>query len=319
MRNSKIDAAKGVLILLVVLGHYMETLSLWSHPVFGVVLGLMYAFHMPAFAFLAGATAKFNHVGRRLMALGITLALFQLAYVGPILLRTGVYPIDPLQPYWILWFLLSLMWWIALTPLLLTTRFPVVLACMLALACGAVTSIGYPLSLSRTFVFLPFFVAGHLHGARVLETTLPFPKSVAILAFALAALLIAWIGVDRRLLYGAFSYAALQLSPGQGALVRAAFILCASMLMLAFFRLLPERKNLMSKIGQASLAIFLLHGFFVKASSKMLTKASLGSPLLTAALLLSVSALTVCLLALPALTKLIRAIPEKIFAIFQSA
>ncbi|MFH4243140.1 acyltransferase family protein, partial [Acinetobacter baumannii] len=54
MRNLHIDATKGVLIFLVVLGHYLERLIGWNEPLNQALLGSIYFVHMPAFIFISG-------------------------------------------------------------------------------------------------------------------------------------------------------------------------------------------------------------------------------------------------------------------------
>jgi len=57
LRDNALDIAKGLAIILVVLGHTLQSRS----PDFDEILGfrLIYSFHMPLFAFLAGAAAVF--------------------------------------------------------------------------------------------------------------------------------------------------------------------------------------------------------------------------------------------------------------------
>lgn len=64
-------------------------------------------------------------------------------------------------PYWLLWYLLSLIFYYLLIPVIATESkvyAGVILlgTIVLALAIGFDNSIGYYMSLSRTFVFLPF-------------------------------------------------------------------------------------------------------------------------------------------------------------------
>ena len=58
MRNLHIDATKGVLIFLVVLGHYLERLIGWNEPLNQAILGSIYFVHMPAFIFISGIFFK---------------------------------------------------------------------------------------------------------------------------------------------------------------------------------------------------------------------------------------------------------------------
>ena len=55
-RDGKMDNLKGILIIMVVLGHLTELLLKSGEG--GIVYRLIYAFHMPAFIFISGYFAK---------------------------------------------------------------------------------------------------------------------------------------------------------------------------------------------------------------------------------------------------------------------
>ena len=81
MRDNRLDVAKGVLIVLVVLGHLLEEVSgEWEDGLVRLVLTVIYAFHMPAFVFLAGLTAKSTRLLERLLTFVMLLGVFQYLY-----------------------------------------------------------------------------------------------------------------------------------------------------------------------------------------------------------------------------------------------
>lgn len=315
MRDPRLDNAKGVLIFLVVLGHFLESgLQGWSRPVPGTLLTLIYLFHMPAFVFLAGTTAKTEGLAGRLLTLAVLLVLFQAAYAVPLYVRDGSYPQSPWQPYWILWFLLSMLCWMAVLPLF--NRLPawaaLGLSVLIGLGSGAVEGVGYPLGLSRTAVFLPCFIAGQRYGKAVFAA-LPrrvWIKAVLGLLFvALSVALYARFGTIHPWLYGSNNYAHLQVGAWTGAGIRLLLLAAASLGALALFALMPAREGVLSRVGAASLAVFLLHGFVLVFAGPKFKEAVLGRGLaleLTAALLASL-ALTL-LLGRPWLDRLVRAV-----------
>ena len=67
MRNLHIDATKGVLIFLVVLGHYLERLIGWNEPLNQAILGSIYFVHMPAFIFISGIFFKEEKILEKLI------------------------------------------------------------------------------------------------------------------------------------------------------------------------------------------------------------------------------------------------------------
>lgn len=266
MRDHRIDNAKGILIFLVVLGHCLEAVQGWEHPIIKGLLTAIYMFHMPAFVFLAGITAKRDQLGRRVANLAIILVLFQLAYVVPATLRSGSYPVDPLQPYWILWFLLSMVWWLALLPLIVRLRFPLLVSSLVAVGAGLLPWAGYTLSASRTLVFLPFFVAGHIYGKHVI-TMLPRSKwwtLPSVLSLVVMASLLYIAGIGHEWLSGYANYNVLSVDGITGVVIRGALILAAAVSTVALLLVSSSTVGRLSVVGSASMAVFLLHGFIVR-------------------------------------------------------
>ncbi|TJY67440.1 hypothetical protein E4J89_15285 [Arthrobacter sp. CAU 1506] len=79
-RDHRIDTAKGALIVLVVLGHLLEVTNFWDAETFRLALTAIYLFHMPAFVFLAGITAKANRLPERAGGILLLLLTFQGLY-----------------------------------------------------------------------------------------------------------------------------------------------------------------------------------------------------------------------------------------------
>lgn len=271
MRDYRIDAAKGALIILVVLGHFLEAVDGWAVPLARAPLTAIYMMHMPAFVFLAGMTTKVHGTGKRIATYAVLLAAFQMGYLLPInLMSEASKPI--LQPYWLLWFLLSMIFWTALLPVFTKLKHPLFVAVLLSLAVGIVPLYGYHLSFSRTFVFLPFFVAGHLYGWSLFKI-LPkagWPLVASAASIMLAATELYSAGLDRHWLFGSLTFNDLNAGFLEGIATRAALLLTAAITMTCAFCLVPSTKGLLSTIGSRSLAIFLLHGFLVILGGKVL-------------------------------------------------
>ncbi|HVL14849.1 MAG TPA: hypothetical protein VM529_19925, partial [Gemmata sp.] len=170
-RDPFYDNAKFLLMALVINGHAVEPL-VGSHATVKSVYTFIYLFHMPCFVVLAGLLTKVRpgwaglaNSTRRLLvpyvAFQILSWLFRWAFSPG-----GAGSFSLFTPDWVLWFLVSLFWWRALLPLFVAVPFGLPLAVGLGLAVGVVDGIGSPLSLSRTFVFFPYFLAGHLAGQR---------------------------------------------------------------------------------------------------------------------------------------------------------
>lgn len=269
-RDQRLDVAKGVLITLVVAGHFLEAMDNWSAETVRLPLTFIYSFHMPAFVFLTGITAKPHGILRRIRPLVILLVLFQVGFflASPWLDPGGKFSWH--TPYWILWFLLALIWWLVLTPVV--HRFPrssVALSIVVAVVANAAPWIGYPFAAARTLTFLPFFVVGFVHGKAILEwcsTAHGAVRGWIVAAAAGLPVLLFATDVDNGWLYGSMSATDLDEGTAPGLLVRASLMLVAATVTAGFLMVLPRAEGIpWSVLGRRSLSVFLLHGFVVKA------------------------------------------------------
>ncbi len=268
------DNLRGLLLLLVGVGHGLEPL-LPSSASARAAYSALYLFHVPAFAALSGHVSRARWpTGAQWRALLTPLLVGQLLHVA---LDVGWLGHPPstrwlLQPYWVLWFLLSLATWRAVLPLLVRLRWPLAWAVAAALGAGLLPQVGYPLSLSRTLVFLPCFLAGHL--AKPAQLAWLRGRAGRLASAAAWLLCLAWATAlaagtlpfpDTRLLYASTDYGALGLAPMQGMLARGAVLACALGLTAAAWAWAPEGRGLLARLGAASLWPYVAHGLLLRA------------------------------------------------------
>ena len=268
-RSPDVDLARLLLMVLVVLGHLFE--QYWWGA-FEASYRFLYLFHIPAFAFLSGMVAR-DRVGpadAERLVFGVLLVY--LVHQGLMALLDSSLSGRPFVlalhlPNWVLWYLLSLACWRLLLPLLVVLRWPLAWACLLALLAGAVPYVEYPWSLSRTLVFLPFFVAGHLWSNR---RGCQLPKLNAGLAVLLlgAVAVAAHFTADfsRKWYYGTVGYAQLHQDFWQGASYRGFYLVVAAAGVIGFLGLcarLPAPAWL-AGLGRYSIAPYILHAYVLK-------------------------------------------------------
>ncbi len=273
MRDFRIDNAKGILIFLVVLGHFLESFGGWKNEVLHPVLVAIYMFHMPAFVFLSGVTAKCSRLVSRIAILFVVLLVFHIAYSLPLLIEgKGGWTVF-VKPYWFLWYLLAMIWWLAFLPIFIRLPGAFLISIAISLLAGFLPWDGYLLSYLRALVFLPFFVLGARHGEKILQFLSQRKIGYAQMAgvFLACVALTHSLNLDKRWLYGSFGYG--ELAPGSAlsaCLIRVALILCALLSTAALLALVPSKKTRVTKLGEFSLAVFLLHGFAVLMGGKIL-------------------------------------------------
>lgn len=268
VRDNRLDVAKGVLIILVVFGHLLTRVGL-SDGLTDLAYTVIYAFHMPAFIFLAGITAKSTRLVQRVLTFVILVAVFQTLYY-----LTEKWVGDPfawswIDPHWIIWFLVAITWWTLTVPFI--ERFPgtlVAVSAVVGLGAGMVPIAGADLASSRTLVFWPFFVIGKVYGKRILAATasLPVWTRAGGCIIALVPLLALYVAdVDTSWLFGSSNFAALEVSDLRGILIRACLTLIAFLAILALLAAVPDVKGPITVMGERSLSVYLLHGFVVIA------------------------------------------------------
>lgn len=268
-RDARFDNLKGILIFLVVFGHLLE---LVGGPAAAWLYRLIYSFHMPAFVFCSGWFARFD-AARFFRRLLYPYLVYQTLYLlFDRLVLHGDAPLQYTTPYWLLWYLFSMMLWTLLLPLIDGVKSPkaALLACLAAaLASGFDPTIGYNMSLSRTLVLLPFFAAGHLAAGGGLAGLLPqLPRRGVIAALsgwiALAGTLL-WLrrSVVRSVwFYASRSYEGAHYDPE----LRALLLFTGAAWIALLLLIVPKRPlPFAAALGQYTLPVFLLHGFFVRS------------------------------------------------------
>lgn len=271
-RDYSLDNVRFLLIVCVVFAHLLEICT--PFPGSDRIYKWIYAFHMPAFLFLFGYNARFSP-RKILFRWCIPYVIFQCVYIwfSGAVLHTPK-ELQFTTPYWLLWYMLVSIFYQLLLPLFDTedkTRQIITLVCAfgISLLVGFEETVGYYLSLSRFFVFLPWFLLGYYCKKNgILERLSLRPQgqrlALAVSATAMALLALPVGGFADELLYGSYSYAgcggAWWMRGTASCMAFAAIVLLCVGLRPYFGRRLP----VITAIGQNTWPIFLLHGFVVK-------------------------------------------------------
>lgn len=254
MRDKRIDGIKGLLIILVVFGHFTE---LCVGGISSALYLIIYSFHMPAFIFLSGYFAKRGI--EKILIFYLPLYIFyQFIYLTFDHLFIGKRELcieGFLTPYWHLWYIFCLIFYIILLPVLSLCKgkmccFSVLLSILLSITFPLIDTNFYFLSIGRFFAFLPYFVLGNFCGnSKIYLPRFSFLVPVSII-FVLCEK-----GVDSRLLYGSFPY-----SESRDIILKGALIALALGWISLLFNI-ENYPNILCKIGKNTLPIYLLHGF----------------------------------------------------------
>ncbi|HLR08464.1 MAG TPA: acyltransferase family protein [Bacillota bacterium] len=270
-RNAYFDNARLILIFLVVFGHmiqpfienssHLNTLYMW-----------IYTFHMPAFIFIAGFFARgygtIGYIAKLAKKLLLPYLIFQLIYTGYYFFigkddwQTGIF-----EPHWSLWFLFSLfswhllLYWFKKLPPLVGLAITV----QIGLIVGYFGDIGHTFSLSRTFVFFPFFLAGYW----LTEKHVMWLKEKRIKAASIVVMLVVAVAIyvapefNSGWLLASKSYGDLGM-PEFGGLARVLVYTTSSLMAASVLAWIPRRRFWLTHLGSRTLYVYLLHGFFIQ-------------------------------------------------------
>jgi fucose 4-O-acetylase-like acetyltransferase len=265
-RYGHIDALKGAGILLVVFGHLIENPSADSMLMQMIYIDI-YSFHMPLFVFLSGIFARETLKGRDyqkiIWTLFFPLVVFQGIYLT-VGWMTGWFSYSTFTPYWILWFIASMIGWRILLPLAASPT-GLLVALGGAVLVGYDGTVGYSLSASRTIYFLPFFVLGHLYGLQLVELAKKHRLVFSCIFVATMLVVSLWWqhGLDGSALTGSRDYDSAPPSSSFPGMARLLLIGLGLTALMGFSAIIPRRSAILEWLGERSLSIYLLHGLAV--------------------------------------------------------
>ncbi len=289
-RRPEIDNIKGLLIILTVLAHTVELVP--PQPQLMHFYNFIYIFHMPAFLFLSGYLSRggteFN-AKKVVSQLFIPFLLFNCVYEIAWFVQNGAaskYLIS-FAPCWILWFVFSLMCMRLLSPVMMAFKGSLALAVTIGVISSLFVYNGFVLSLSRTLVFLPYYIAGclawHYTGGE-LPGKLPryaLPAAVLFLGFCFYIA----PGLNIVALYGNAPLAGTGMPPDEIITLRLGYYILSSIAIISIC-LIAARFSWLHKLGENALYIYLWHGLLLKfVISNDLSWLSTSLPLLLIELL----------------------------------
>jgi fucose 4-O-acetylase-like acetyltransferase len=174
-----------------------------------------------------------------------------------------------ISPHWPMWYLTVLFLWRLATPLFTRMRPGSALAVAVAICLlGGLNTVD-ALDLPRAAGLLPFFVAGLFISREQLDL-LARPRVRVVAASLLALTFFVSLFVagtfSKEWLYWRTGYPDLGVPFWLGASVRLGGLVVAGLLTLSVLSLLPRSQRWFTRLGAASLVVYLFHGFFVKGA-----------------------------------------------------
>lgn len=281
------DNLKGILIILVVLGHFLSgatsagILPAWR------LFDFIYLFHMPLFIFASGLFCKRVYIPDRGLRVGTVLYYLLLCWLMYIALWLPQAAFDVAEPLNLLtvdssmpWYLMALAVYCALTPVFYELRPIPAIGCavVISVLCGLV-DVGNVLSASRVITFLPFFLFGYYLEPWVILEFLDglgnrriAPRIAAAILILVMLLGFQFLDIDELrssqiVFTGRDPYATVFPLAGDqgdisGCAIRLAGFAGTAVIGVCLLLLVPQREvALLSRSGRHTLQVYIFHAF----------------------------------------------------------
>ncbi|GAA0927502.1 acyltransferase family protein [Nonomuraea longicatena] len=274
-RDPYLDNVKFVLIALVVVGHSLvPTLNTASSRALYVFI---YMFHMPLFVLISGylsrnfwnSNAKTNKLVDTFV---IPYVIVELGYAG---LRTALgqkWSLTIIDPAWLNWYLLALLFWRLSAPVWKRMRYPIPVSIAIYLFAGY-SQISGDFSMDRFFGLMPFFVIGLVmqpeHFELLNRLWIKIVSAVTLVAAAAVSIFVAIKDPSLKPFYFKHSYQDMDLSWWMGLGVRSGLLVCSLAMCFAVLALVPRGDTWYSDLGTRTLYAYLLHGIPVLIAKEM--------------------------------------------------
>lgn len=262
-RDYFFDTLKGFLIIAVIVGNTLELASPTNVNVHYFIL-FLYMFHMPVFTFVSGYFSKRSkrttvQKVKHIFTIYVLAQILYVAYYNYIL--HGELDFTLLATQWTFWYLLSLTAWYIISDYIKNEKLWLIGSIIFSLIIGFDTSVGSNGSFSRTFFFLPFFIAGMMFKREYIETIKKYRNYLligSIIILIILYFLQNYIPVDLLFEYTNYEHF---IDLGLFPLFCRAFHYIGSFLIGGFLiSIIPQKRTSLSSLGKMSLYMYLFHG-----------------------------------------------------------
>lgn len=265
------DNLKGLLIILVVLGHYLEYL-ISEYSSLEYCWTAIYSFHMPAFILTTGyflGKSSRNPVEKIPKVLGLYILMEILYMIRPILYHKKA-SLEIGLPRYGCWFLLFLVYGYVLAYFLNKGHDIQIflVSIIVSLLAGLDSSIGRLWGIGQSIYFMPYLIIGACTPIDRLLKWVRKHRLFCLFGFIIIQLELFAIRdkkwFDRRFFRGTETYADFLSEPYLGVFGRGIAYIVAGLLVLFLLGLISEEKTFLSVVGQHTLVIYLVHTFVLK-------------------------------------------------------
>ena len=263
-RDAMMDNLKALLLFCVAFGHTLDVYK----GAGGIELYLMkyiYLFHMPLFAFITGYFTKNLEKARNTAVEKclIPYIIFQGVYVimanmmihlGLANFNSDVFNSSLIVPSSAFYYLLAVFFWKMFAKDIMILKHPVIMSVFLGVVISLTGMKEFHIGYGSVFSLLPFFVMGVLCDSELIKKIRKIPKILAWFVLVLGifpAVYLPYAIHSVRMTYESAGF-----NNVEGIIYRLIFYLIATMLGATLICLMPEKKNVFTHIGEASILVY---------------------------------------------------------------
>ncbi|OEH93864.1 acyltransferase family protein [Bacillus solimangrovi] len=271
-RDPFFDNARFILVFLVVFGHLLSPFRNESE-ILHIVSNFISIFRMPALILMSGYFSKsFYKKGFIHKIIAKTLVpyfIFEIvySYYNFVLYDYESLTFTFFTPTMGMWFLFSMFCWNVMLFVFTKIKYSILVSFLLGIGIGLFDDAGSYLSLSRTFVFFPFFLIGYYLKAdhfNWIKQRSGKIVSIGLIIGCIVSLILIDPVVMRKFLLGKYSFDAIGYTPVFGMFYRVIIYMVMICGILAFLPWVPKKQTSFTHLGQRTAYVFILHFFFIK-------------------------------------------------------
>lgn len=270
-RIYKWDNIKFVLILLVVIGHFVDVYTSESDNMKALFFTI-YIFHMPLFIFISGLFSKkfidcnkFN-IKKIVYLLSLCVILQAIVFIFNLIVNDSL-SFSLVGSQGIQWYLFALAIFYIITYFLKGLNIKFVLLMWIILSCisGYDQSIGDFMTISRIIVYYPFFLLGYyMNPEKILRISQKKGIIISSVIFLFLLVLLVFRNIDslyfiRPLLSGRNAFRSLGEYEYLGGILRLLYYPFVILVSISIISIIPNIKLCISTLGKRTLQVYCLH------------------------------------------------------------
>lgn len=268
------DNLKFILIMLVVIGHFIDVVTYKSNYA-KIIYFYIYTFHMPLFIFISGFFAKNsveNNNKNKIICFLILYILLSFLYSLIDYLDTNIMEFNLFETYHLQWYLLAMAIWYGISMLTkkMKKKYLLIFNIFLALIIGYDKNIGDFLALSRVIVFYPFFLLGLMCNKEQIFKIVDNKKIkyISIILLIISSIICITFIDDiyffRPILTARNPYYTLKEFKNYGLIFRLLGYIVNILMGISIMSLIPKKETIYSKLGSRTISVYFFHSLLFK-------------------------------------------------------